>query len=78
GMTIGTNYTVTANLGGCSSAASAGFTIGVQLATPTVPAIANIVPTCAANGSASISNYAAGTTYLFSPAGPTVAVGGAI
>jgi gliding motility-associated-like protein len=78
GMTVGTSYTVTATVGGCTSASSAGFSIGAQLATPAVPIITTVAPTCAANGSAIISNYTAGTTYVFSPAGPTVAVGGAI
>ncbi len=40
GMTVGTNYTVTAtNAGGCISAASAQFSNAAQLAAPAVPII---------------------------------------
>lgn len=52
-------------------------TITFTTVTPT-PTITTTAPTCSANGTATISNYVAGTTYIFSPTGPTVAAGGVI
>ncbi len=78
GMSVGTNYTVIAGNGSCSSAASASFSIAAQLATPAVPTTLVVAPTCSANGSASISNYDGTLTYTFTPSGPTVGAGGTI
>lgn len=77
-MTIGTNYTVQASDGSCSSPASASFSNAAALVIPAVPTITSTPPTCSANGSSTISNYDAAVTYTFTPGGPTVAVGGAI
>lgn len=78
GMTVGTNYTVTASNASCTSASSASFSINAILVTPVVPTIATVGPTCLVDGSSSISNYNGSLTYTFSPAGPAVGVGGAI
>ena len=77
-MAVGTNYTVTASNASCTSVNSASFSINAILATPAVPTITSIAPTCVADGSSSISNYDGSLTYTFSPAGPAVGVGGAI
>ncbi|MCL9805529.1 T9SS type B sorting domain-containing protein [Flavobacterium amniphilum] len=78
GMVIGTNYTVIAGNGSCSSTASASFSNGAMLTTPAVPTVSTTPATCAANGSSTITNYNAAQTYVFTPAGPTVGAGGAI
>jgi gliding motility-associated-like protein len=78
GMTAGTNYTVSASNGSCSSAASSNFSIAAQLITPAVPTISTTAPTCVASGTATVTNFSAGLTYTFTPAGPTVGAGGAI
>lgn len=78
GMTPGTNYTVEADDGSCSSGASASFNITAQLAAPPVPTIATTPPSCITDGSSLVSNYNATYTYNFTPAGPTVGAGGAI
>jgi gliding motility-associated-like protein len=78
GMTAGTNYTVTAGNGSCTSASSASFNNPVMLTTPAVPTITSVGPTCSADGSSTISNYNAAQTYTFTPAGPSVGAGGLI
>ena len=78
GMTVGTNYTVTASNGSCTSASSASFSINANLVTPAVPTIVTVGPTCIIDGTSSISNYNGSLTYTFSPVGPAVGVGGAI
>lgn len=45
---------------------------------PITPVVTTTAATCAAEGTATISNYNAALTYTFSPAGPTVAAGGVI
>jgi gliding motility-associated-like protein/uncharacterized repeat protein (TIGR01451 family) len=78
-FTLGETYTVTAtNADGCTSVASAAFTIEEKLPTPDAPTIAVTAATCSANGSASITNYDAGYTYTFDPLGPSVDVSGNI
>jgi len=78
GMTIGTNYTLTAGNGSCTSAPSSSFSIAAQLTTPAIPTITIVPPTCIAGGSASISNYDGTLTYISSPSGLTIGAGGAI
>ncbi|MFN5911412.1 MAG: hypothetical protein ACK45H_08770, partial [Bacteroidota bacterium] len=78
GMTAGTSYTVTTSNGSCTSVASASFSIAAQLVTPIAPTITTTAATCAAAGTATISNYVGTQTYTFTPAGPTVGAGGAI
>ncbi|MQP63567.1 T9SS type B sorting domain-containing protein [Flavobacterium sp. LMO6] len=78
GMVTGTNYTVSASNGSCTSSVSASFINIAQLTVPATPTISSVAPTCSSSGSSSISNYVTGITYVFNPAGPTVAVGGAI
>ncbi|WP_396193502.1 T9SS type B sorting domain-containing protein, partial [Flavobacterium sp.] len=78
GMVTGTNYTVSASNGSCTSSASTSFSNAAQLTVPVTPTILSVAPTCSSSGSSSISNYVAGITYVFNPAGPSVAVGGAI
>jgi gliding motility-associated-like protein len=78
GMTIGTSYTVTSTLGICVSAASLSFSNAATLTTPAVPTITSAVPTCAVNGTSTISNYSAANTYTFTPTGPTATATGLI
>ena len=77
GMTVGTIYTVTASLSGCTSAASATFSIDPQLP-PTTPTISTTAPTCSSAGVSTITNYSASNIYTFTPVGPTVGAGGVI
>jgi gliding motility-associated-like protein len=72
GMVLGTSYTVTAGNGTCTSVASASFTNLAQLTVPVVPTVSVTAPTCSADGFATVTNYAGGLTYVFTPAGPTV------
>jgi gliding motility-associated-like protein len=58
--------------------ASSAFSNAAQLATPLVPIITTTAATCSASGSSTITNYNASNTYVFTPSGPTVGVGGAI
>ena len=78
GMNIGTNYTVTAGSGNCTSAPSSSFSNGAQLSSLTTPTISSNPATCSVAGSSTISNYNAGLTYTFNPTGPSVGTGGAI
>jgi hypothetical protein len=77
-MTTGTSYTVTAGNGSCTSASSASFSIAAQLITPPVPTINTTAATCAAAGTATITNYVGTQTYTFTPAGPTAGAGGVV
>jgi|GEM_PF-2259860 len=45
---------------------------------PATPTVSTTAATCSANGTATISNYNAYYTYIFSPSGPSVGFGGAI
>ncbi|HLP19339.1 MAG TPA: T9SS type A sorting domain-containing protein, partial [Chitinophagales bacterium] len=76
GMTTGTTYTVTTTSGTCSPAASAPFSIESQLPTPDAPTITSVAAACNADGTSAISNYSAGLTYTFTPAGPSVSGNG--
>ena len=76
-MTVGTIYTVTVSLSGCTSAASATFSIDPQLP-PTTPTISTTAPTCSSAGVSTITNYSASNIYTFTPVGPTVGAGGLI
>jgi gliding motility-associated-like protein len=78
GLTPGTSYTVLANDGACSSAASPSFNVAAQLAVPAIPLITEVAATCSADGSATITNYNGAETYTFTPAGPTAGAGGTI
>jgi gliding motility-associated-like protein len=71
-MVVGTSYTVTAENTTCTSADSAAFSNAAQLVTPDIPTITITAPTCLAAGFTTITNYVAGMTYDFTPAGPTV------
>jgi len=78
GAIAGTTYTVTAGTTACTSVASSSFTTAVQLETPEVPTVTTAAATCAAAGTATVTNYDAALTYTFSPSGPEVGPGGAI
>ena len=78
GMTLNTLYEVTASNATCTSAASAQFNNLVMLVTPVVPTVSITAPTCTADGFATITNYNAALTYVFTPAGPTVGTGGVV
>ena len=78
GMTLNTLYEVTASNATCTSVASAQFSNLPMLVTPVVPTVSVTAPTCVANGFATITNYNATMTYVFTPAGPTVGAGGVI
>ncbi|MEY4605219.1 MAG: putative adhesin, partial [Bacteroidota bacterium] len=78
GMAFGTNYTLTASNGVCTSSSSTSFSISEQLTTPNDPTIITTAASCTTPGLATISNYLGTLTYTFSPSGPTVGVGGVI
>jgi gliding motility-associated-like protein len=78
GMVTGTNYTVQANDGNCSSAASAAFSNAALTPPPAVPAVSTLPPSCSSAGMAAITNYSGALTYTFTPAGPAAGVGGVI
>lgn len=78
GMTVGTSYTVTADDGNCTSAASTSFSNGAAGGPPAMPTITSTPPSCTADGTSTISNYDGALTYIFTPAGPTAGVGGVI
>ncbi|WP_320814665.1 gliding motility-associated C-terminal domain-containing protein [Flavobacterium sp.] len=78
GVAPGTyNVTVRDTSTGCVSTATV-LVVNAAGGAPAVPTITTTAPTCVAAGSSSISNYVGGITYIFTPSGPTVAVGGAI
>ncbi|MFN8292968.1 MAG: gliding motility-associated C-terminal domain-containing protein [Chitinophagales bacterium] len=54
------------------------ITYGNTIPPATAPTISSTPPTCLNPGSSTISNYASGITYVFTPTGPTVGAGGAI
>ena len=56
GFTCGTPYTITATNASTCFATSVSFTVQCQLLTPAVPTVATAVATCAANGTATVSN----------------------
>ncbi len=64
--------------GGRGAAGGILITYGGPVVLPPTPTIGSTPPTCTAAGSSAISNYNANVTYVFTPAGPTVAAGGAI
>lgn len=76
GMITGTTYTVIASDGICSSAPSTPFSNSSAGVPP--PTITTSAPTCTSGGISTITNYNAGLTYLFSPAGPSAGSGGVI
>ena len=78
GMTIGTNYTVTADDGNCPSAASASFSNEALTAPPAVPTVSTLPADCSSEGIAAITNYNAALNYSFTPAGPSASIGGVI
>jgi gliding motility-associated-like protein len=78
GMTAGISYTVTSNIGACASSSSIAFIVDPQLITPPDPTISTAAATCSSVGTAVISNYVSGQTYVFTPIGPTVGAGGGI
>ena len=79
GMVTGTNYTVLANNGTCSSAPSVAFNNAAQLSIPNTPIIIIIATaTCLSSEVARIDNYVTGLQYIFSPTGPTVNASGVI
>ncbi|WP_333810504.1 choice-of-anchor J domain-containing protein, partial [Flavobacterium sp.] len=78
GMTLNTLYEVTASNATCTTVASAQFSNLPMLVTPVVPTVAITAPTCTADGFATISNYDAAMTYVFTPTGPTVDAAGLI
>ncbi len=54
------------------------ITYVTTIPTPVTPTISSTPATCTNDGTSTISNYAAGTPYVFTPAGPTVGAGGLI
>lgn len=71
GMTPNTNYDVTASNGSCSSQ-TVTVSIDEALEIPDNPIVDVTAPSCTQDGSASISNYNSGYTYVFSD--PSVSV----
>jgi gliding motility-associated-like protein len=78
GMITGTSYTVVSNNGTCTSLSSASFANAAQLSIPVTPTISVAAATCSSNEVATITNYVAGLTYVFTPSGPTVNASGVI
>ncbi|MGE3823346.1 MAG: gliding motility-associated C-terminal domain-containing protein [Bacteroidia bacterium] len=78
GMTAGTNYTVQANDGNCSSAASASFSNAAITPPPPVPVVSTLPADCSSDGIAAITNYNGSLNYTFTPAGPAAGPGGVI
>jgi gliding motility-associated-like protein len=78
GMTLNTMYEVTASNATCTSSASAQFSNLPMLVTPVAPTVSVTAPTCLAAGFATITNYDAAMTYVFTPTGPTVDAAGLI
>src|SRR5690554_3793324 len=76
GETTGQSYTLEVDNGSCTETAV--FQTDEQLETPDEPVFNIIDPTCQADGSAEISNYDAGSTYTFTPTGPSVDASGLI
>ena len=67
---VNTTYILSAtDLFGCTTQFSVPIVIGGG---PAVPTINTTAPTCLADGFSQISNYVGGTTYTFTPSGPTV------
>ncbi|WP_370511572.1 beta strand repeat-containing protein, partial [Flavobacterium sp. ZT3R18] len=74
----GTYSVITTNTTtGCTSSAIS-LTVNAQPTTPAVPTLSSTPASCLADGTSTISNYLAGNTYTFTPAGPTAGVGGLI
>ena len=69
------NYSFVVTNGTCPSNASQNVLINSAPISPSIPTISTTSATCSANGTASISNFTAGQTYVFSPSGPTVSAG---
>jgi gliding motility-associated-like protein len=78
GIIVGTNYTVEANDGSCSSSQSASFTNLTALSTPETPTLLSTPATCLNDGNSTITNYNTNHSYTFNPSGPLVGVGGLI
>lgn len=78
GMVTGTNYTVEANDGNCSSSPSASFSNAFTTGPPATPTVSTAPPTCSSDGISTITNYNGAYTYIFTPGGPTAGVGGVI
>jgi gliding motility-associated-like protein len=78
GFTCGTPYTITATNAATCFATSTSFTVQCQLVVPTVPTVTTTLATCAANGTATVSNYSAALTYTSTPVGLTVGAGGVV
>jgi gliding motility-associated-like protein len=78
GMVNGTSYTVAASDGTCTSNPSTSFSNAAATTPPAVPTVTTAAPSCAADGSSTISNYNAAVAYVFTPAGPSAGAGGAI
>jgi len=79
GTTPGTNYVVTASIGGCTTElTSAAFSVSPILPAAARPIVVTSPATCTAAGSATVSNYSASSVYEVTPAGPSITAGGAI
>ncbi len=78
GMTTGTNYTVTASNGNCTSQASVQFSNAAQLTSIPAPSITTTNASCSAAGTSTINNFSNTLTYTFNPSGPTIGTNGII
>ncbi|MCC7331022.1 MAG: hypothetical protein IT232_00290, partial [Flavobacteriales bacterium] len=79
GMVDGTSYTVSASNSLCSnSSPSASFSNAPMLSVPNTPAITTTPVSCNTSSTSTITNFDSTLTYVFTPAGPTVGVGGVI
>lgn len=64
--------------GGVGASGGIIITYNGTLSIPTTPLITSNPPSCLTNSSSTINNYDATMTYVFTPVGPTVSVGGII
>lgn len=64
--------------GGQGAAGAILITYNTTIAVPVTPLVSGTPATCTVDGSSVISNYDAGTTYTFTPAGPSAGAGGLI
>jgi uncharacterized protein (TIGR02145 family) len=80
GMTYppGTSYSVVAENGGCISPVSVTFVVDEVLYAPITPTVSTTAATCSSAGTVTVTNFDAGYTYTFTPAGPNVGAGGLI
>lgn len=64
--------------GGNGAAGAILITFNGQLPSPVTPTVTTTPESCSSAGTATITNYIAGETYVFTPGGPTAGAGGVV